>query len=70
VPEGRAGIHLSVFEGATAVPIIALILYFGLHPAPILKSFEHEQKQPAEILIIESIQQDEAEDFEEFGDEY
>jgi NADH-quinone oxidoreductase subunit M len=67
VPEGRAGIHLSAFEGATAVPIIALILYFGLHPAPILKSFEQEQKPSAEILIIESIQQNDTDDdFEEF----
>jgi NADH-quinone oxidoreductase subunit M len=35
-------ISLSRFEGAAAVPIIALILYFGLHPAPILNSFENE----------------------------
>jgi NADH-quinone oxidoreductase subunit M len=67
VPEGRAGIYLSAFEGAAAIPIVALILYFGLHPAPILKSFE---PKPGEIFIFESVQQDDAEDFEEFSDEY
>ncbi|MDR2580586.1 MAG: NADH-quinone oxidoreductase subunit M [Fibromonadaceae bacterium] len=40
VPEKeRAGISLSPLEGAAAIPIIILILYFGLHPAPILSSF-------------------------------
>ncbi|MDR2583198.1 MAG: NADH-quinone oxidoreductase subunit M [Fibromonadaceae bacterium] len=41
VPENsrRAGISLSFFEGAAAIPIILFILYFGLHPAPILNSF-------------------------------
>ena len=41
VPE-RASVSLSPFEGVTAVPIIALILYFGLHPAPVLNSFEQK----------------------------
>jgi NADH-quinone oxidoreductase subunit M len=41
VPENsrRTSILLSPFEGIAAIPIIALILYFGLHPAPILNSF-------------------------------
>jgi len=41
IPENsrRASISLSISEGAAAIPIIALILYFGLHPAPILNSF-------------------------------
>jgi NADH-quinone oxidoreductase subunit M len=38
----RAGISLSPFEGAAAIPIIALIFYFGLHPAPILNSFQKQ----------------------------
>jgi len=46
IPENsRLGdISLSHFESAAAVPIIALILYFGLHPAPILNSFEEQNK--------------------------
>ena len=46
VPEnsGRASVSLSKYEGAAAIPIIILILYFGLHPAPILNSFETEDK--------------------------
>jgi len=41
VPENsrRASISLSFSEGTAAIPIIAFILYFGLHPAPILNSF-------------------------------
>ncbi|MDR2731924.1 MAG: NADH-quinone oxidoreductase subunit M, partial [Fibromonadaceae bacterium] len=44
VPENsrRTGISLSHFEGATAVPVITLILFFGLYPAPILNSFERQ----------------------------
>jgi NADH-quinone oxidoreductase subunit M len=59
VPENssRANVSLSKFEGATAIPIIALILYFGLHPAPILNSFEKED----DIFFTEQ----EAQDFEE-----
>jgi NADH-quinone oxidoreductase subunit M len=59
VPENsnRANVSLSKFEGATAIPIIALILYFGLHPAPILKSFEKE----SDVFLTEQ----EAQDFEE-----
>jgi len=40
----RDYVSLSKFEGATAVPIILLIIYFGLHPAPILDSFNVEEK--------------------------
>jgi len=49
VPENpnRANVSLSRFEGIAAVPIIVLILYFGLHPAPILNSFEVEEKNKA-----------------------
>jgi len=41
VPENsrQTSISLSFFEGAAAIPIIAFIFYFGLHPAPILNSF-------------------------------
>jgi len=40
VPEnGRPSISLSFSEGVAAIPIIAFIFYFGLHPAPILNSF-------------------------------
>ena len=48
VPEnsGRANVSLSKFEGVAAVPIIVLILYFGLHPAPILNSFENKNENP------------------------
>jgi NADH-quinone oxidoreductase subunit M len=38
----RAGISLSPFEGAAAIPVIALIFYFGLHPAPVLNSFQKQ----------------------------
>jgi NADH-quinone oxidoreductase subunit M len=41
----RTGISLSYFEGAAAVPIIALILYFGLHPAPISHTFENQNEE-------------------------
>jgi len=40
-------IYLSQFEGATAIPIIILILYFGLHPAPILNSFKEQTEADA-----------------------
>jgi len=43
----RDYVSLSKYEGATAVPIIILILYFGLHPAPILDSFKVEEKAKA-----------------------
>ncbi len=47
IPEnsGRANVSLSKFEGMAAVPIIVLILYFGLHPAPILNSFENKNEK-------------------------
>jgi NADH-quinone oxidoreductase subunit M len=46
IPEhsNQAGISLSHFEGVAAIPIIALIFYFGLHPAPILNSFENQNR--------------------------
>ena len=40
----RASVSLSAFEGAAAIPIIALIFYFGLHPAQILNSFPQEKQ--------------------------
>ncbi|MDR1811993.1 MAG: NADH-quinone oxidoreductase subunit M [Candidatus Fibromonas sp.] len=45
IPENsrQGDLSLSNFESAAAVPIIALILYFGLHPAPILNSFENQK---------------------------
>jgi len=55
----RDYVSLSKFEGAAAVPIIILILYFGLHPAPILNSFEVEEKNKA---LTES----EMQEFEKF----
>ncbi len=60
IPENssRANVSLSNFEGAAAVPIIALILYFGLHPAPILNSFEPE-KEP-------TLTEQEMQEFEKF----
>jgi NADH-quinone oxidoreductase subunit M len=44
VPENstRADISLSPYEGLAAVPIVAFILYFGLHPTHILNSFEKQ----------------------------
>jgi NADH-quinone oxidoreductase subunit M len=61
IPESssRANISLSKFEGATAIPIIALILYFGLHPAPILNSFESGEENAA-------LTEQEMEEFEKF----
>ncbi|MCL2100513.1 MAG: NADH-quinone oxidoreductase subunit M [Fibromonadales bacterium] len=48
VPENSSrSVSLSQFEAAAAVPIIVLILYFGLHPAPILNSFESREEMPA-----------------------
>jgi NADH-quinone oxidoreductase subunit M len=46
IPENlnRTNVSLSYFEGIAAIPIIALILYFGLHPMPILKSFEQQNE--------------------------
>jgi len=38
-------IYLSQFEGITAIPIIILIFYFGLHPAPILDSFKEKTEE-------------------------
>jgi len=73
----RASISLSRFEGAAAVPIIALILYFGLHPAPILNSFEEreeegqkltEQEIEAFLEYLNSIEEEEEEDSEEYED--
>jgi len=40
-------IYLSQLEGAAAVPIIILIFYFGLHPAPILNSFKEKIEEEA-----------------------
>lgn len=40
----RDYVSLSKYEGAAAVPIIFLIFYFGLHPTPILNSFDVEEK--------------------------
>jgi NADH-quinone oxidoreductase subunit M len=57
----RANVSLSKFEGATAIPIIALILYFGLHPAPILNSFEKED----DVLFTEQGEQEFSEEMEE-----
>jgi len=59
-------IYLSQFEGTAAIPIILLIFYFGLHPAPILNSFEERTEQNVielpeyeqlleEALIIDSL---------------
>jgi len=62
-------IYLSQFEGTTAIPIIFLIFYFGLHPAPILNSFKEKAEEDApelpeyeqvleEALIIDSLPKD------------
>jgi len=61
IPENsRLGdISLSHFESAAAIPIIALILYFGLHPAPILNSFEEQNK-------TKSLTEQEMREFEEY----
>jgi NADH-quinone oxidoreductase subunit M len=69
VPEisRRTGISLSFSEGAAAIPIIAFIFYFGLHPAPILNSFgtqggaNHtltEQEMQEFEKYLESLQQE------------
>lgn len=68
VPEGRAGISLSRFEGMAAVPIIAFILYFGLHPAPILNSFDKEPQK--EIFSSEEPTEEEILEFERILEEY
>jgi len=74
VPENsrRAGISLSFSEGAAAIPIILFILYFGLHPAPILNSFgsasvnntmtEQERKEFEEYLKSLQIKDENAEE--------
>ncbi|MCL2206761.1 MAG: NADH-quinone oxidoreductase subunit M [Fibromonadales bacterium] len=61
IPENpaRTGISLSKYEGITAVPIMALIIYFGLHPAPILDSFETKEKN-------ETLTEMEMQEFEKF----
>jgi len=58
----RDYVALSKYEGVAAVPIIILIFYFGLHPAPILNSFEVEAKNKA---LTES----EMQEFEQFMEE-
>jgi len=65
IPENtrRAGISLSFSEGAAAIPIIAFILYFGLHPAPILNSFGPPQDSANNTLIEQEDQEFEEEEF-------
>jgi len=55
VPENSAhfGVSLSHSEVAAAIPIIALIIYFGLHPAPILNSFEDNSAVSQEEINLE-----------------
>jgi len=62
VPENsrRAGISLSFSEGAAAIPIILSILYFGLHPAPILNSFGSEAD------VNHTLTEQEKQEFEEY----
>ncbi len=61
VPENsrRAGISLSFSEGAAAIPIIFFILYFGLHPAPILNSF-------GSASVNHTMTEQERQEFEEY----
>jgi NADH-quinone oxidoreductase subunit M len=65
----RDNIYLSQFEGAAAIPIIVLIFYFGLHPAPILNSFKEKTEEDTtelpeyeqvleEALIVDSLAND------------
>ncbi|MDR2593749.1 MAG: NADH-quinone oxidoreductase subunit M [Fibromonadaceae bacterium] len=71
IPENsrRAGISLSFSEGAAAIPIIAFILYFGLHPAPILNSFGPPQDSANNTFIEQEEQEfEEEEDFERMGE--
>jgi NADH-quinone oxidoreductase subunit M len=62
-------IYLSQFEGAAAIPIIFLIFYFGLHPAPVLNSFKEQTEEDAvelpeyeqileEALVVDSLAND------------
>jgi NADH-quinone oxidoreductase subunit M len=69
-------IYLSQFEGVTAIPIIILIFYFGLHPAPIFDSFKEQAEEDIaelpeyedileEALIIDSLANDILEEYDE-----
>jgi len=61
VPENsRQGISLSFVEGAATIPIIIFIIYFGLHPAPILNSFGSEDSE------IHTLSEQEMQEFEEY----
>ena len=62
IPENarRTGISLSFSEGAAAIPIIALIFYFGLHPAPILNSFGNGAK------VNQTLTEQEMQEFEKY----
>jgi NADH-quinone oxidoreductase subunit M len=62
-------IYLSQFEGVAAIPIIVMIFYFGLHPAPILNSFKERAEEDVtelpeyeqileEALIVDSLAND------------
>jgi NADH-quinone oxidoreductase subunit M len=50
-------IYLSQFEGVAAIPVIVLIFYFGLHPAPIFNSFKErvEEEDTTELPEYEKI---------------
>jgi len=59
-------IYLSQYEGVAAIPIIILIFYFGLHPAPILNSFKEKSEEyapepPEYEQILEEILEEEEE---------
>ncbi|MDR3001495.1 MAG: NADH-quinone oxidoreductase subunit M [Fibromonadaceae bacterium] len=56
VPESSR-ISLFKLEAVAAVPIIALILYFGLHPTPILNSFENKEEMPVLIELKNDLEE-------------
>jgi NADH-quinone oxidoreductase subunit M len=73
----NTNICLSQLEGVAAIPIIILIFYFGLHPAPILNSFKEQVEEDVtesseyesfleEALIIDSFANDSLEENDEF----
>jgi NADH-quinone oxidoreductase subunit M len=72
VPEDsrRSNVSLSTSESVAAIPIVLLILYFGLHPAPILKYFDNNpvavQKEEQPLELTEEEQEEFMRQIEEY----
>ncbi|GHV13001.1 NADH:ubiquinone oxidoreductase subunit M [Fibrobacterales bacterium] len=66
VAEGVCRSPLSTLEGVAAIPVILLIFYFGLHPAPILNSLSENRTGCTTCEYSDLIDEDSEMDIEEF----